>query len=114
MDDENMELFGEDSSIPVGYRWKDLTDLDGYDLVKQYESTLKLLSQQDDLIGTIYTKAQNKIDKPVYLKKVITMIDEEQWLIMDGDVKGAIYESILEKNGQDKKVVLVSTLPHVH
>lgn len=33
---------------------------------------------------------------------------------MDGDVKGAIYESILEKNGQDKKVVLVSTLPHVH
>ena len=103
MDDENMELFGEDSSIPVGYRWKDLTGLDGYDLVKQYESTLKLLSQQDDLIGTIYTKAQNKIDKPVYLKKVITMIDEEQWLIMDGDVKGAIYESILEKNGQDKK-----------
>ena len=37
------------------------------------------------------------------MKKVITMIDEEQWLIMDGDVKGAIYESILEKNGQDKK-----------
>ena len=103
IDDENMELFGEDSSIPVGYRWKDLTGLDGYELVKQYESTLKLLSQQDDLIGTIYTKAQNKIDKRVYLKKVITMIDEEQWLIMDGDVKGAIYESILEKNGQDKK-----------
>lgn len=103
MDDENMELFGEGSSIPAGYRWKDLTELDGFDLVKQYESTLKLLSQQDDLIGTIYTKAQNKIDKPVYLKKVITMIDEEQWLIMDGDVKGAIYESILEKNGQDKK-----------
>lgn len=71
--------------------------------VKQYEETLKLLSEQDNLIGTIYTKAQNKIDKPVYLKKVITMIDEEQWLIMDGDVKGAIYESILEKNGQDKK-----------
>lgn len=103
MDDENMELFGEGSSIPAGYRWKDLTELDGFDLVKQYESTLKLLNQQDDLIGTIYTKAQNKIDKPVYLKKVITMIDEEQWLIMDGDVKGAIYESILEKNGQDKK-----------
>ena len=74
--------------------------LDGYDLVKQYESTLKLLSQQDNLIGTIYTKAQNKIDKPVYLKKVITMINEEQWLIMDGDVKGAIYESILKKRSR--------------
>lgn len=103
MDAENVEMFGEESAIPTGYQWADLIVLDGLDLVKQYEETLKLLSEQDNLIGTIYTKAQNKIDKPVYLKKVITMIDEEQWLIMDGDVKGAIYESILEKNGQDKK-----------
>jgi type I restriction enzyme M protein len=72
-------------------------------LIDQYEKTLKLLSQEDTLIGTIYTKDQNKIDKPVYLKKVITLIDEENRLSMDGYVKGAIYESILEKNGQDKK-----------
>ena len=103
MDAENVEMFGEESAIPSGYQWSDLISLDGLDLVKQYEDTLKQLSEQENLIGTIYTKAQNKIDKPVYLKKVITMIDEEQWLIMDGDVKGAIYESILEKNGQDKK-----------
>lgn len=103
MDDENVSTFGEESAIPEGYRWTDLIDLEGFDLVKQYEDTLKKLSEQDNLIGTIYTKAQNKIDKPVYLKKVITMISEESWLVMDGDVKGAIYESILEKNGQDKK-----------
>lgn len=103
MDDENEQLFGEESAIPEGYRWNDLTALDGTALVAQYEETLELLSKQENLIGTIYTKAQNKIDKPVYLKKVITTINEEQWLIMDGDVKGAIYESILEKNGQDKK-----------
>lgn len=103
MDNENEQLFGEESAIPEGYRWNDLTALDGTALVAQYEETLELLSKQENLIGTIYTKAQNKIDKPVYLKKVITTINEEQWLIMDGDVKGAIYESILEKNGQDKK-----------
>lgn len=103
MDNENVEIFGESSAIPEGYCWNDLTELDGLDLIEQYEKTLKLLSQEDNLIGTIYTKAQNKIDKPVYLKKVITLIDEENWLSMDGDVKGAIYESILEKNGQDKK-----------
>ena len=85
MDAENVEMFGEESAIPTGYQWADLIVLDGLDLVKQYEETLKLLSEQDNLIGTIYTKAQNKIDKPVYLKKVITMIDEEQWLIMDGE-----------------------------
>lgn len=103
MDDENVKLFAEESAIPEGYRWSDLIELDGLDLIEQYEKTLKELSEQSNLIGTIYTKAQNKIDKPVYLKKVITMINEEQWLVMDGDVKGAIYESILEKNGQDKK-----------
>ena len=103
MDDESVETFGETSAIPEGYRWKDLIDLDGYDLTEQYERTLTKLSDQENLIGTIYTKAQNKIDKPVYLKKVISMINEQNWLIMDGDVKGAIYENILEKNGSDKK-----------
>ena len=78
-------MFGEESAIPTGYQWMDLISLDGLDLVKQYEDTLKQLSEQENLIGTIYTKAQNKIDKPVYLKKVISMIDEEQWLIMDGE-----------------------------
>lgn len=90
MDDENVKLLDEESAIPEGYRWENLIELDGLDLIGQYENTLKILSEQDNLIGTIYTKAQNKIDKPVYLKKVITMINEEQWLIMDGDVKGAI------------------------
>ena len=103
MDDESTNTFGETSAIPEGYRWADLIDLDGYDLTEQYERTLSKLSEQENLIGTIYTKAQNKIDKPVYLKKVISMINEENWLIMDGDVKGAIYENILEKNGSDKK-----------
>lgn len=103
MDEENEQLFGEESVIPAGYRWADLKDLSGLELINQYEETLTELSGRGDLIGTIYTKAQNKIDKPVYLKKVITMIDEQQWLVMDVDVKGAIYESILQKNGQDKK-----------
>ncbi len=103
MDDENVELFGEGSAIPEGYRWKDLVGLDGFELVRQYEDTLEKLSQQENLIGTIYTKAQNKIDKPVYLKKVITFVNGEMWLGMNYDVKGAIYEDILEKNGQDAK-----------
>lgn len=103
MDEENVEVFGETSAIPEGCRWCDLKDLDGLELIEQYEASLKTLSDQNNLIGTIFTKAQNKIDKPVYLKKVITLVDEENWLVMDGDVKGAIYESILEKNGQDKK-----------
>jgi type I restriction enzyme M protein len=102
MDDEKANL-DFPSAIPTGYGWNDLTSLDGLDLLRQYEDTLKTLSRQDDLIGTIFTKAHNKIEQPVLLKRVIALIDAENWLSMDGDLKGSIYESILEKNGQDKK-----------
>ena len=90
MDYENSELFEEESSIPEEYRWDKLKSLDGTDLTEHYEKTLDTLSKQSNLIGTIFTKAQNKIDKPVYLKKVISLIDGETWLSMDDDLKGAI------------------------
>lgn len=102
MDEEKVQL-GLKSAIPQGYGWNDLIALDGLDLLRQYEETLKVLSNQDDLIGTIFTKATNKIEQPVLLKKVISLIESENWLSMDGDLKGSIYEAILEKNGQDKK-----------
>ncbi len=102
MDFEMAEL-GHKSSIPEEYRWDKLKEYDGLELIGQYEETLKNLSQMNNLIGTIFVKAKSAISKPVNLKKIISMIDEEDWLSMDGDVKGAIYEGILEKNGQDKK-----------
>jgi len=103
MDQERTDTFKEESAIPAGYRWNDLIKESGEDLLKQYEDTLKELKDQDNLIGTIFTKAQNKIDKPVYLQKVISMIDSEKWLIMGNDVKGALYEGILEEAGQSTK-----------
>lgn len=102
MDDEK-ESLGLGSSIAEGYKWKELVDLNGPDLVEKYEEILSELAKDDGLIGTIFTKASNKISSPVHLKKVIQMVGEENWYMMEGDFKGAIYEAILEKNGQDKK-----------
>ena len=102
MDNEKEEL-GLGSSIPNGYKWKDFCNLSGTDLVDKYEEILNELSKEDGLIGTIFTRASNKIDRPVMLAKVIEMVAGEDWYMMEGDLKGAIYESILEKNGQDKK-----------
>ena len=102
MDDEKEEL-GLGSSIPEGYKWSDLVELNGTDLVEKYEEILSELAKDEGLIGTIFTKATNKIDRPVMLKKVIDMVSEENWYMMEGDFKGAIYEGILEKNGQDRK-----------
>lgn len=102
MDGEKEQL-GLGSSIPEGYKWKDLAELSGTDLVEQYEETLTELAKEDGLIGAIFTRATNKIDRPVMLAKVIEMVSEENWYMMEGDFKGAIYEAILEKNGQDRK-----------
>ena len=102
MDEEKEEL-GFKSTVPEGYKWKNLSGLSGTDLVEKYEEILKELSKDEGLIGTIFTRATNKIDRPVMLAKVIEMVSEENWYMMEGDFKGAVYESILEKNGQDKK-----------
>lgn len=102
MDAEKEEL-GLGSSLPEGCKWNDIIELSGDDLIDKYEEILKDLSKDDGLIGTIFTKASNKINSPVHLAKVLQMVGNENWYMMEGDFKGAIYESILEKNGQDKK-----------
>lgn len=102
MDAEKEEL-GLGSSLPEGCKWDDIVELSGDDLIDKYEEVLKDLSKDDGLIGTIFTKASNKINSPVHLAKVLQMVGNENWYMMEGDFKGAIYEAILEKNGQDKK-----------
>ena len=101
--DFEKEAYGLGSALPDGSKWKDLVELNGRDQLEKYEKILEILQATDGLIGAIFTEAQNKIKTPALLKKLIGMIDEENWFSMDGDLKGAIYESILQKNGQDKK-----------
>lgn len=101
--DAEAELLGIESKIPKDCRWANLVDRDGFDLLECYEKSLKKLSEQPGLIGTIFSKAQNKIAQPAHLAKVVAMVDAQDWLSLDIDTKGAIYEGILEKNGQDKK-----------
>lgn len=109
MDYENSELFEEESSIPEEYRWDKLKSLDGTDLTEHYEKTLEALSKQSNLIGTIFTKAQNKIDKPVYLKKVISLIDGETWLSMDDDLKELSMRIYLKRTDKTRKAVRDNT-----
>ena len=95
MDYEKVQLLGDKSAIPADCTWDKIKDLDGEDLLTKYNKILDVLKGQKGLIGTIFTDAQNKINKPVYLKKVVSLIDKETWLSVDTDVKGAIYESML-------------------
>ena len=73
------------------------------DLEEQYRKTLQVLSKEKGLLGIIFRKSQNKIQDPAKLKRLLSLIDKETWVGLGVDVKGDIYEGLLEKNAQDTK-----------
>jgi type I restriction enzyme M protein len=103
MDQERHDHLGEVSRIPVEWRWAALKDKEGDDLELQYRHTLEALAREPGLLGTIFRKAQNKIQDPAKLRRLVVMIDGETWIGLDVDVKGEIYEGLLEKNAQEVK-----------
>jgi len=103
MDQERSEHLGEPSIIPAKWRWAKLGPLSGDDLELQYRHTLEALAKEKGLIGTIFRKAQNKLTDPAKLKRVVSLIDAETWIGIDVDVKGTIYEGLLEKNASEVK-----------
>ena len=69
-----------------------------------YRHTLDELGKQPGMLGVIFRKAQNKIQDPAKLRRLIVdLIDKEQWMTLDADVKGDAYEGLLEKNAEDTK-----------
>ena len=89
--------------IPAAYNWGSLTEKRGAELEGHYTTLLRELSQSKGVLGQIFTKSQNKIQDPAKLYKLIDMIDKEQWSTMGADIKGKIYEGLLEKNAEDTK-----------
>jgi type I restriction enzyme M protein len=56
------------------------------------------------MLGVIFRKAQNKIQDPAKLRRLIVdLIDKEEWSSLDADVKGDAYEGLLQKNAEDVK-----------
>ena len=70
---------------------------------RHYRHILTELGKGSGLIPVIFRKAQNKIQDPAKLRRLIELIDGETWIGLDIDVKGEIYEGLLEKNAQDTK-----------
>lgn len=64
---------------------------------------LRSLGTEKGILGQIFTKSQNKIQDPAKLLRVIDMIGKEQWTMVGADIKGDIYEGLLEKNASDTK-----------
>jgi type I restriction enzyme M protein len=91
-------------NIPKKLNWESLRNINGgADLEAHYIHILNQLGKEKGMIGEIFFKAQNKIQDPAKLYKLIKLIDDENWVVLGSDVKGDIYEGLLEKNAEDTK-----------
>lgn len=104
MADEQGRLRGQRSAVPMEYAWPSLTCRDGDELETHYRHVLEELGKKRGMLGIIFRKAQNKIQDPAKLRRLIAdLIDKEQWTSLSADVKGDAYEGLLQKNAEDVK-----------
>ncbi len=103
MDDENVHMLGKPSAISAEYNWASLRNRSGEALESRYREIILNLGQGSGLIMVIFRKAQNKIQYPAKLERLVELIDGETWIGLEIDLKGDIYEGLLEKNAQDTR-----------
>lgn len=97
MADENKSKY----NLPEICDWHGLLINSGGSLLHQYELVLKTLASSGGMLEKIFAGAQNKIHDTTKLKKLINLIDEENWTSTGYDIKGEIYESLLQKNAEN-------------
>ncbi len=103
IDEYTKPPYNKPLTIPNDCTWEELKSLSGDKLDKKYKYILETLGKKDGMLKEIYQDADNKIKKPALLKRVITMIDSENWVSQKVDVKGAIYEELLKEYAEDTK-----------
>ncbi|WP_282595936.1 class I SAM-dependent DNA methyltransferase [Altererythrobacter sp. TH136] len=103
MDEERTKFLGEPSAIPETCRWDTLRGKSGAALELHYKQVLETLAKRDDIVGTLFLKAESKIGDPAKLQRLVSLIDGETWMGLNVDVKGTIYEGLLERNAGEVK-----------
>lgn len=102
-DEYSQPPYNRKVGIPAEYNWQSLKMKRGAELEVHYVALLMELGKLPGMLGQIFTKAQNKIQDPAKLYRLIDMVNETQWVTMGADVKGDIYEGLLERNAEDTK-----------
>jgi type I restriction enzyme M protein len=103
-DEQTKPPFNRESILPPGWDWSSLLHRDGDALELHYRHLLAELGIQSGMLGVIFRKAQNRIQDPAKLRRLIVdLIGQESWMILDADVKGDAYEGLLQKNAEDVK-----------
>jgi len=102
-DEQSKPPFNKPSIIPPEMDWQSLLSRNGAELENHYRKILESLGKEAGMLGVIFRKSQNRIQDPAKLRRLVEMINGETWMGLDVDIKGAIYEGLLEKNAEDVK-----------
>lgn len=102
-DEQTKPPYRKKPIIPSGFDWQSLVQEDGDALEVHYRHILETLGKSKGMLGVIFRKSQNKIQDPAKLKRLVELISTETWMGMDIDIKGDIYEGLLQKNAEDVK-----------
>lgn len=108
-DERGVDLSKVETTTPRGKKeiadcsWDSLKELSGTALTDHYADILRKLREAGGLLADIFAQATPRFNNPVNLKRIIAMIDEEDWSAMDVDVKGAAFEGLLEKAASEGK-----------
>lgn len=102
-DEYSQPPYNRKVGIPKEYDWNSLKSKRGAELEVHYVTLLRELANKPGMLGTIFTKSQNKIQDPAKLSRLIELVNETKWVTMGADVKGDIYEGLLERNAEDTK-----------
>src|SRR6266513_1319337 len=89
--------------LPQHTDWAYLRTQSGTDLTDAYVEALRVLGKERGILGDIFAGAQSRFANPVNLKKLISLIDETEWVELDVDVKAAAFEGLLEKAAAEGK-----------
>jgi type I restriction enzyme M protein len=103
MIEQRESKFDHTEEIEEKYRWGNLVDRNGEDLLNHYDDTLRALGNQKGLLGEIFGRVNSQFKTPVNLSNAVAEINEISWNEYGADVKGAAYESLLQRYAEEAK-----------
>lgn len=101
-DEQTKPPYNREPIVPPKLGWPSLLAKDGDDLEVHYRHILEELGKKKGMLGEIFKKARQEIQNPATLKRLIVdLIEPEEWMRMEADVKGDIYEGLLSRSAEE-------------
>lgn len=99
------EETGRESALPEGYRWRNLAEYNGDDILTFYRDMLTFLGghASSKVVREIYAFPTTVFSHAENLAAVVKGINKLDWHTVAADGMGDIYEGLLSRNSQDAR-----------